>query len=129
MSLDHIRLSQQDKDRLIRLKARTGIQHWNVLCRWALCTSLAEEANPPTVRLPADSSVEMSWKVFGGQYQDVYLALLRARAHRSGLGTDDESLATLLHLHLNRGIGYLAGDRSVNRIEGLIAKAVGDSDS
>ena len=38
-AIDHIRLSQQAKDQLIKLKRVTGIEHWNVLCRWALCVS------------------------------------------------------------------------------------------
>ena len=42
MSLKQIRLSSQAKEQLIRLKTRTGIQQWNILCRWAFCLSLAE---------------------------------------------------------------------------------------
>jgi len=37
-----IRLSAGDKARLSRLKGKTGIPHWNTLCRWALIASLAE---------------------------------------------------------------------------------------
>ncbi|MGH9941519.1 MAG: DndE family protein [Pyrinomonadaceae bacterium] len=33
MAIEHIRLSQQAKEQLIKLKRTTGIQHWNVLCR------------------------------------------------------------------------------------------------
>jgi len=65
-AIDHIRLSQQAKDQLIKLKRVTGIEHWNVLCRWALCVSLAESSIPPAAKIPSDSNVEMSWKVFGG---------------------------------------------------------------
>ena len=36
MIVKHFKLSQPEKDRLIRIKAKTGIQNWNVLCRWAL---------------------------------------------------------------------------------------------
>jgi DNA sulfur modification protein DndE len=35
MSLKQFRLSAQAKEQLIRLKTRTGITQWNVLCRWA----------------------------------------------------------------------------------------------
>ena len=37
MSIKQVRLSNQAKEQLIRLKTRTGIQQWNILCRWALC--------------------------------------------------------------------------------------------
>ena len=46
MIVKHFKLSQPEKDRLIRIKAKTGIQNWNVLCRWALCWSLAESSIP-----------------------------------------------------------------------------------
>ena len=36
MAVEHIRLSKQAKNQLIKLKRVTGIEHWNVLCRWAL---------------------------------------------------------------------------------------------
>ena len=42
MSLETVRLSQRGKEQLIKLKRVTGIKQWNVLCRWALCVSLAD---------------------------------------------------------------------------------------
>ena len=46
MIVKQIRLSNKAKDRLSRLKAKTGIKNWNVLCRWALCYSLKEKTMP-----------------------------------------------------------------------------------
>ena len=83
-AIDHIRLSQQAKDQLIKLKRVTGIEHWNVLCRWALCVSLAESSIPPAAKIPSDSNVEMSWKVFGGRHTDLYLALVKERCLVTG---------------------------------------------
>lgn len=123
MAIEHIRLSQQAKDQLIKLKRVTGIEHWNVLCRWALCLSLAEQSVPPQSKIPADSNVEMSWKVFGGRYADLYLALMRERCVRDGLGTDPETVAQQFRLHLHRGISYLAGNKDLRKIDGLIALA------
>lgn len=124
MSVEHIRLSQQAKDQLIKLKRVTGIEHWNVLCRWAFCVSLAEQGVPPPAKIPADSNVEMSWKVFGGRYADLYLALLKERCVRDGLGTDPETLAQQFRLHLHRGISYLFGNKQLRKIDDLIALAV-----
>src|SRR6266487_4398335 len=106
MSLDHIRVSQQAREQLIQLKRRTGIKHWNVLCRWAFCVSLAEPSPPAVTKIPADSTVEMTWKTFGGPHADLYLALLKQRCHQDGLSTDDDTIATQLRLNLHRGIGY-----------------------
>jgi DNA sulfur modification protein DndE len=124
MSLEHIKLSQQAKDQLIAVKRRTGVKNWNVLCRWALCTSLAENSDPPDAEIPADSSVEMTWKIFSGEYGDVYLALLKERSRKNGRGATDGELSRYFRLHLHRGIGYLFGDRSIQSIDHLVARAV-----
>jgi len=119
MAIEHIRLSQSARDQLITLKRRTGIAHWNVLCRWAFCRSLAESAPPPSVKLVLDSSVEMTWRVFAGDHSDVFWSLLRLRCHRDGLPLDDETLANQFRLHVHRGIGYLVGDPRVMDAAGL----------
>ena len=114
--MKQIRLSSQAKEQLIRLKTRTGIGQWNILCRWAFCVSLAEPTPPTPVEIPADSNVEMTWLVFGGEHHELYLALLKARCVHDGLETDDETLLRQFRLHLHRGIGYLAAP---NRIRGI----------
>jgi DNA sulfur modification protein DndE len=120
--IDRIQLSQTAKDQLLKLKRNTGIKHWNVLCRWAFCTSLAEPSVPSPAKIPADSNVEMTWKVFGGTHHELYLALLKARCRRDGLGTDDEVLSTQLRLHLHRGIGYLFADRRIQHVGDLFRR-------
>lgn len=119
MSLEHIRVSKQAREQLIRLKRHTGIEHWNVLCRWAFCRSLAEPSVPPPARIVTDSNVEMSWRVFGGRQHEVYMALLKERCLRDGLGVEDQALDEQFRLHLHRGIAYLAGDRRIR--EGVAA--------
>ena len=115
--VDRIRLSQSAKDQLIKLKRVTKIPNWNVLCRWALCRSLMEPSIPSPVPIPADSSVEMTWQVFGGPIADQLLIALKQRCYQDGLATDPETLATQLRLHLHRGIGYLAGDPHLKTIK------------
>lgn len=123
MAIEHIRLSMQAREQLIRLKRHTGIEHWNVLCRWGFCRSLAEETVPPASKIPADSNVEMSWKVFGGRHAELYMALLKQRCLRDGLGIDDDTLAIQFRLHLHRGIAYLANDRDMRDIASMLALA------
>ena len=124
MAIEHIRLSQTARDQLVTLKRRTGIAHWNVLCRWALCRSLAEPAPPPAVKLVLDSSVEMTWRVFAGDQGDVLWALIRFRCHIDGLDLDEETLTNQFRLHLHRGIGYLVGDPRVTNVTGLASVAL-----
>jgi DNA sulfur modification protein DndE len=122
--IEHIYLSQQAKEQLIVLKRRTGIQNWNVLCRWAFTASLADAEPPTVVRIPADSSVEMTWKVFGGTQEQLYLALLRQRCLIDGVGLDDEVLAQQFRLHLHRGIGLLFGNPGLQTIADLVGLAI-----
>jgi DNA sulfur modification protein DndE len=118
--IENVQVSKRAKEQLIKLKAWTGVQNWNVLCRWALCVSLGEKSVPPFERIVADSSVQMSWKVFAGPHQDLYIALVRERCRRDGLGTDDETVVTQFKLHLHRGIAYLAGDRRLREPGGFL---------
>lgn len=123
MAIEHVRVSQQGRDQLVRLKRYTGIQNWNVLCRWALCLSLAEPSIPPPVKIPADSNLEMTWRTFAGDYEDIYSALVRQRCKNDGLNTDVETVATQFRLHLHRGIGYLAGNTELRDITALVQLA------
>jgi len=120
LPIEHIRVSQQGRDQLIKLKRLTGIEHWNTLCRWAFCASLAEPTVPPNIKIPADSSIEMSWKIFGGVYQELYLGLLKERCLKDKVGIDDQTLAVQFRLHLHRGIGYLVTDRRIKNIRSFV---------
>jgi DNA sulfur modification protein DndE len=66
----------------------------------------------------------MTWRVFGGEMSDILIIALKQRCHNDGLGCDKETLATQFRLHLHRGIGYLAGDPNIKKIEDLIAVAL-----
>lgn len=121
-ALDTIRISQQAKDQLARLKAKTGIRNWNVLCRWAFCISLAEPTAPTKISISADSNVEMTWKTFGGQYGEIYYGLLKVRCKQDGYDLSEEALVEQFKLHLHRGIGYLFADKSITSISSLVIK-------
>jgi DNA sulfur modification protein DndE len=120
MTIRQVRLSNQAKEQLIRLKTRTGIQQWNILCRWAFCLSLKEPTPPTPIDIPADSNVEMSWQVFGGEHHELYLALLKQRCMTDGMSIDSENLNRQLRLHLHRGIGYLAVPGYIKTISDLL---------
>ncbi|PZO42692.1 MAG: DNA sulfur modification protein DndE [Pseudanabaena frigida] len=121
--VDRIRISQNAKEQLLKLKRATHIEHWNVLCRWALCKSLAEPTPPSIINILTDSNVEMTWQVFAGNLSDILIVALKQRCHNDGLDTDKETLAAQFRLHLNRGIGYLSGDPNIRKIENLILLA------
>ena len=118
-----VRISASGRDQLIRLKRMTGIEHWNVLCRWALARSLAEATIPSPAPLGEASNVEMSWPVFAGPIAETILIALRQRLVEDKLPTDDETLVHYFRLHLHRGIAYLASEQG-KRIDALVERAV-----
>lgn len=122
--IERIRLSQTAKDQLSKLKRHTKIDQWNILCRWGFCYSLAEKTIPSPVPIPADSNVELTWKIFGGEFADILLLALKQRCYNDGIGVEQETLATQFRLHLHRGIGYLAGNPNIKKIENLIIASV-----
>jgi DNA sulfur modification protein DndE len=127
MSIKQIRLSNQAKDQLIRLKTKTGIQQWNILCRWAFCLSLHEPTPPTPIDIPADSNVEMAWHVFGGEQHELYFALLKQRCLNDRLDISAETLNRQFRLHLHRGIGYLATPNRIRSVADLLALAKGST--
>jgi DNA sulfur modification protein DndE len=108
MLIESVRLSEKAKSQLVRIKARTGIHQWNHLCRWAFCLSLREPSVPPFEDIVTNSNVEMTWKTFGGEFQDVYLGLLKTRLIRDNILLNNANLQKYFKLHLHRGISYLA---------------------
>lgn len=120
--IETVRVSEKAKIQLITLKKRTGIQNWNILCRWALCSSLSEKSEPPNEEIPSDSSIEMTWKTFTGG-EEMYLALIQLRASKAGIPLQKEQVNKYFRLHLHRGISYLVGNPKMNKIEDLIRLA------
>lgn len=127
--VERIRLSKSGRDQLIKLKRYTKIEQWNILCRWGFCRSLAETTKPSPVPIPADSNLELTWQVFGGEMSDLLVIALKQRCYQDGLGTDPDTLAQQFRLHLHRGISYLAGDINIKSIEDLVKTVEGKGQS
>lgn len=120
MTIETVRLNGRARNQLITLKRKTGIENWNILCRWALCVSLAERHSPRKGTAGGETGIEMTWRTFGGEYADLYLGLLKQRCLDEGIEPDEETLTEQLKLHLHRGIGYLAGKKDLKAIEDLV---------
>ena len=107
-----------------RLKGKTGIKNWNILCRWALCYSLSEKTLPTDIPIVADSNLEMSWFTFGGEYYEIYEALVKAWCIKMNLSTDDDTVAKYFRLNLERGIAHLCGTGFIKKMEDLAKLAI-----
>ena len=124
MIIKQIKLTNQSKEKLSRLKGKTGIKNWNILCRWALCYSIGENTIPTDIPINADSTVEMTWFTFAGEYSEIYETIVKAWCLSKGLPIDDETVAKYFKLHLERGIGYLSGTNFIKSLDDLLKLAV-----
>ena len=123
MIVKQVKLSQPEKEKLIRIKAKTGVSGWNVLCRWALCASLSDPVVPFGPEVPSDSNVEMSWQTFGGEYQEIYDAVMRERCRMDGIEDDPVQIARYFRLHLQRGINALSSKTGPKNADELLIMA------
>jgi len=124
MSIETVRISERGKDNLVNLKRKTRVKNWNVLCRWGFCVSLADETPPKQIEIEGFSSVEMTWKVFGGKYEGIYISLLKQRMYNDDIPITEDNMREQFKLHLHRGIQFLAYDKSITSIQDLVKMAL-----
>jgi DNA sulfur modification protein DndE len=62
----------------------------------------------------------MTWRTFGGEFADLYLALVEYRCHIDDVGTDSATVEEQFNLHLHRGIEMLSGDQGIRTISALV---------
>lgn len=113
--VETVRISQRGKEILISTKRKTGIDQWNILCRWAVCASLAVDTQPKQIKTLDDSNIEIAWKVFGGPLSDLLAALVRARKKNESRAAE-LSDSEYFRAHLERGIGYLQNLKSLDHL-------------
>lgn len=123
MAIETIYLSQKSKDQLLKLKRVTGIQNWNILCRWAFCYSLATETIPNTLPDRKEIAIEMAWKTFAGEQEEIYIAILKQWLKNKELAASDENIKNYFDLLLAKGIEKLSSNKKINRATDLLSLA------
>lgn len=112
--VETVRVSARGREILIKMKRRTGLEHWNELCRVAICRSLSNRTPPPRFPGGGESSVEMEWKTFAGGVGSELSALILLRATADGIDLQSrDALASYFRSHLERGISSLQNIRSI----------------
>ncbi len=106
--IERVKLSAAAKQQLSTLKKKTGIEHYNVICRHALCVSLANESKVPDENIQFAGGLEIDWKVFAGESDDTLLNVLISRALIDDGDSSPANVRKTLTGHLHRGLGYLA---------------------
>jgi DNA sulfur modification protein DndE len=108
--IERVKLTAAAKQQLSTLKRRTGIEHYNVIGRHALCASLANKTKVPQEVLQFSGGLEIDWKTFAGEAEDTLTNILILRALVDEGDTGPAVVRRVLQAHLHRGLGYLASD-------------------
>ena len=103
MRFTKIRLTKDASNRLRFLAGRTGLTP-NLLCRMGFCLSL-EEPKMPNPDEFAEEEREFNRYTLLGEYDTLYIALLKQRLYHDGVNMDE--LEGHFRAHLNRGIALL----------------------
>ncbi|WP_028324752.1 DNA sulfur modification protein DndE [Desulfatirhabdium butyrativorans] len=115
--IEHVKVSAKGKEILIKIKRRTGLEHWNEICRVALCRSLANTAEPPQIDKAGDSPLDIEWKTFAGQFNIEITALLIFRAMKDGIDiSSKDEMAGYFRAHLERGITSLQNVKNLSEL-------------
>lgn len=109
--IERVRLTANAKNQLVSLKRRTGIEHNNVLCRHALCLSLANPSIPPEESFHFAGGLEIDWRTFTGGNEGVYHNLIVVRLQRDQMQPTPNAVRQALVLHVHRGLSYLVSRR------------------
>jgi DNA sulfur modification protein DndE len=110
MKLTKLRLTKESSNRLRHLAGKTGLTP-NLLCRLGFCLSLKEASMPNPADYPEEDR-EFNRYTLLGEYDALYIALLRQRCHEQKLAAPE--LADHFRAHINRGIALLQ-----RRVRGL----------
>lgn len=115
--VEHVRVSAKGKEILIKVKKRTGLEHWNEICRLALCISLANPNHAVDNTRNTDSALDIEWKTFAGQYHEELTALVFLRAQKDGVKfINKDSIMNYFRAHLERGIASLQNLKDLTNI-------------
>lgn len=102
MKLTRLRVCQEVDQRLSHLKARTGLTP-NLLCRIGFCLSLNDPNIPDPKMYPPDSERELNRYTLTGEWDSLFVALIKERCAYDGI-EDDQEIENQFRAHINRGV-------------------------
>lgn len=122
--VETVRISQRGRDLLIKLKRNTGIDNWNILCRWALLLSLSEKSAPSPILEKYEGGVEIQWKVFAGEISNEIISLIKLRSKKDGYEATHTHESECLKLHIHRGLVYLTAGLDRQDMKAMFSKLI-----
>lgn len=115
--VDVVKVSARAKETMIRVKRRTGLEHWNEICRIALCRSLGTPSDPPPWKGHGDVAIEIEWKTFAGPLSNELGVLVLFSAARYGVDLKSrDAVAQFFRSHLERGIASLQNLKTLGEL-------------
>jgi DNA sulfur modification protein DndE len=119
MKLTKLRLTRDASNRLRFLAGKTSLTP-NLLCRIGFCLSLGE-ATIPDPEEYSDEDREFNRYTLLGEYDQLFIALLKERCRQDGL--DLGRLPDYFRAHMNRGVTLLQQRvKSLSDIANLVSK-------
>tara|TARA_B100001996_G_C18575873_1_gene560318 strand:+ start:484 stop:861 length:378 start_codon:yes stop_codon:yes gene_type:complete len=106
VKIETLRTTTNVKNLLTRIKGVTGIQYWNVICRWGLCLSIKQSTLPRIVEEKLDG-IEIDYDVFVGKNKIIYTQLLINDLQKHKIEITKENLYKYLYAHVNRGVSII----------------------
>lgn len=122
--IDRLRLTAAAKIQLITLKRKTGISHYNGLCRHALCLSLTNPSQPPEENYNFNGGIDIDWRTLTGNNEELYSNLLLIRLISEGKEVNAESVKLMLTQHVHRGLSYLLSSKEDDLLIDMAKKTV-----
>lgn len=117
--VEQVRISSKEREILIKIKRKTGLEHWNEICRIALFVSLANPTKPSIIEKKGESAIEIEWKTFAGKYQDEIAALTIIRAKGDGINISSKNaISEYFMSHVGRGIVSLQNYNIISSLLG-----------
>ena len=119
IKLEALKTTTHIKNVLSSIKRVTGIEYWNVICRWALCISLKQKSLPRLVEEKLDG-VEIDYDVFVGKNNSIYTQLLINNLMKHNIEITKSNMYKYLYAHVNRGVSILY-NKKMKSIKDLIS--------
>jgi len=106
--IDSIRLTESEKEALSKIKRKTGISSWNVLCRWAYLLGLSQDRFSTIASQGKRDAIEIRWDTFAGENSIIYTAISQLQYAKELNENKKLSVFDFVHSKLAKGILVLS---------------------
>lgn len=114
MQFSEMHFSEEASRKLSQMKGRTGLTP-NILARIGFCLSLENPVQPNPSDFEGTGHISIKRHVLMGNYDPLFVALLKERCFQDGLGEDQ--WVNQFKAHMNRGVLLL--DKKLKSLNGL----------